>query len=95
MTGLDGQVGRGRVLGFSCSVLAQIRDALAELLIEMRRKTNTLGWMEGAPVCVYMCTSMQPVFIRASLLLLKRRLKSRFGFGINAPCWPNPFLAGH
>lgn len=45
MTGLDGQVGRGRVLGFSCRVLAQIRDTHSQTIAyrDEKGKTNTLG----------------------------------------------------
>lgn len=56
MTGLDGQVGRGRVLGFSCSVLAQIRDTHSQTIAYQNEKEKQTPW----GVCVYMCSSMQP-----------------------------------
>lgn len=61
VTGLDQQVGRGRILGFSCSVLAQIRDTCLQTITSKKRrgKTNTLGWTEGACLCVNTCKYLQ------------------------------------
>lgn len=57
VTGLDGQVGRGRVLGFSCSALAQIRDTcLQTIAYKNERGKNKHPGVDrrGTYLCVHM-----------------------------------------
>lgn len=44
VTGLDRQVGRGHTLGFSCSLLAQIKDTCLQTIASKKAKEKQTAW---------------------------------------------------